>query len=100
MRNSVPASNIHSCVNTVDSSGKAMWVTTVVIPQPLVTLGQAVGKARVLYTSYIQLLQGLIHAQKPKFESVKSKFLHTIHRTNNNKEILNIFYLLIKGRKK
>ena len=100
MRSSVPSSSLHGCVNVLDNNGKALWETTITIPQPVINTMVAVGKARVFCTVYIQVLQGLIHAQKPLFQSVKSKFLHTIHRTNNNKEILNIFYLLLRRIKK
>jgi hypothetical protein len=87
-----------ACVNPVDSSGISLCVNGVTLPHPLGAVVLHVYKAGVLCTAYVQVLQVAIHGIFTRFSSVIKKVLHPFHTTNNNKEILKPFYLLINRR--
>ena len=95
-RSTLPAGSLHGCVNPVGGASTSMWVSTPGLPQAAGHLLVGVGKARGLYTFCIQVLLDAIHHFLTKFSSVTAKVLHTIHTPYNNKEILKIYYLLIK----
>ena len=96
MHKVTPSSSLHACANPVANSSTSMWVSTMGLPQVASRFLGGVGKARGLYTFCVQVVQDTIPHFLAKFSSVKAKVLHTVHTPYNNKEILKIYYLLIK----
>ena len=96
MRSSV----IHGCGSPVVYLGKRVCVSTTGLPQPIVSSLMGVNKSIVFYSACVQVLHGVIHDTKDVFSSVKSGFMHIVHRPYNNKEIFKYFYLLFIRRTK
>lgn len=97
MRNPFPSSELHGCVNPVDAGSTSLWVSPGFsrVLFRVFLLGQ---KVAALCTVYERVLRAFFHVFFGKFSSVKSRFLHAVHRTNNNNKFIKPFYLLFIRR--